>query len=647
VAANNTNPISISTSAGAIQSINGDKKAVPIKDPQKITTSREVAKTGNGTPVNQVATNTNTSANAADPVASVNKSHQSLFGGNLEVAKALKSINFRADSYGAMTNDIAHLELWSRTPQNKEIANAINGQGATAYGSPSKNPLQGKTNAAPAATTTTPQASKPATATATKPATVQPATASEVGFSLAQSGTNLISKDEKQKSLVNRIFGRVFSANPNGLHQGLIRNTLSPADPGQLTYTTSTLKNSGKGFGTVPEIGSLNGVWQFLFNPEEISVQGNAVYATAETWGVMNDKDKKDGGKNSGQPMQWRFNQNEKLIFNKILLNGYIFGKKVKSLEEALTDLVSKATDASPGGPPVLNFMWGERTFGPCVIRDFNVREKNWDNGVLVNAEISLTLERVPEWVINDGFVDVARPARQGPITDPTAASGATAAGQQQNAPASGSAGDANQSANGKGGAPQAAPSDALYVLCEKESRFWYATFDALYKEIVAVNWSYTGPQMDKHVDELFEKYKTLFAGASTIPQFINQFNGKNEGYKPQVLKVSLGRTATAPLLPIQRLIGLTPRQKLLATAVGTARNAMENIYNRPECKKAIEQGKKKINLKSLEEKIAGKSCNDSILTLKHGETWTNPKYKKKYSCINGILRDAQFEPGP
>jgi hypothetical protein len=52
-----------------------------------------------------------------------------------------------------------------------------------------------------------------------------------------------------------------------------------------------------------------------------------------------------------------------------------------------------------------------------------------WDEGEVVNAELSFTLEQVPEWTINDGaYVDVARPGRR-PLQEQVAnfASGTTA----------------------------------------------------------------------------------------------------------------------------------------------------------------------------------------------------------------------------
>ena len=153
-------------------------------------------------------------------------------------------------------------------------------------------------------------------------------------------------------------------------------------------------------------------VWTFLFNPEELQLSSGPDYNRAETWGVSDPA-------NSGQPLSWRSNKNRKLTFSKVLLHGYSFGKRVDSLERGLQELFT-ARDGENGadGPPVLEFVWGKRVFGPCVIQNIQVREKAWDKGLLVNAEVSFELEQVPEWTINDGFVDVLRPGRQPTVND-------------------------------------------------------------------------------------------------------------------------------------------------------------------------------------------------------------------------------------
>jgi len=196
-------------------------------------------------------------------------------------------------------------------------------------------------------------------------------------------------------SSLNRL-GSIFSANPGGATAPAWANPFSsqPAAPS-------------------PD----NAVWQFLFNPEELQLSSGPDFNRAETWGVSDPA-------NSGQPLSWRSNKNRKLTFGKVLLHGYTFGKRVDSLEKGLQELfLARDGENGADGPPVLEFVWGQRVFGPCVIQNIQVREKAWDKGLLVNAEVSFDLEQVPEWTINDGFVDVLRPGRQSTVNDPTVAS--------------------------------------------------------------------------------------------------------------------------------------------------------------------------------------------------------------------------------
>jgi hypothetical protein len=187
-----------------------------------------------------------------------------------------------------------------------------------------------------------------------------------------------------KKNIFQKLLGGVvFSANPSGMVE-----SATAAAP-------------------VPE-----GVWQFLFNPEELQMEYGPEFNRAESWGVSDPK-------NSGQPLSWRSNKNKKLIFSKVLLHGYTFGKRVEKLEKGLEDLFMTRSGVGSDGPPVLEFVWGKRVFGPCVIQNIRVKEESWDNGVLVNAEVSFELEKVPEWTINDGFVDITRPGRQPVINDP------------------------------------------------------------------------------------------------------------------------------------------------------------------------------------------------------------------------------------
>jgi hypothetical protein len=249
--------------------------------------------------------------------------------------------------------------------------------------------------------------------------------------------------------------GNVVSANPNGLVSTLsgiaLSSLLRPAGFRQSypSYLMGPRRPSPPYLGQAqaPKNSSSGGLqgemmWQFLFNPSELELDAGPEFKSAETWAVSDKA-------NSGQPLHWSHNKNAQLKFNSVLLNGFVFGRKVEELEQGLIELFMARDGVGQHGPHVLEFVWGKRTFGPCVIKSIVVKEKMWDEGEVVNAELSFTLEQVPEWTINDGaYVDIARPGRQ-PLQEDvgrpvSGAQGATeaAAGAPSPAPGGGSSSD-------------------------------------------------------------------------------------------------------------------------------------------------------------------------------------------------------------
>ena len=208
--------------------------------------------------------------------------------------------------------------------------------------------------------------------------------------------------------------GAVKSANPNGAINLFAKagRAIVGIPQGKPEYSGGANTGSTLVGSATPPSGEM--MWQFLFNPSELEIEAGPEFKNAETWGVS------DKG-NSGQPLHWSHNKNAQLKFNSILLNGYVFGRKVEKLEQGLIELFMARDGEGQHGPHVLEFVWGKRVFGPCVIKNVNIKEKMWDEGEVVNAEVSFTLEQVPEWTINDGFVDVARPGRLDLTADPTA----------------------------------------------------------------------------------------------------------------------------------------------------------------------------------------------------------------------------------
>jgi hypothetical protein len=317
-------------------------------------------------------------------------SFPSVRGASVSVQQSLSNITFVPGTAGGMSSSIAYIRYWSKNgtsqrttaglfPQNGAVNDSqqslLNDFVAVSRLNLGVGPQPQQVTEPSRTVLTTP------TNTAYQSRPRQPVPTQTT--SPPSSGPNFLQR-----------LGSIFSANPGG----------SVAPAWQNPFFTPPAAPS-------PD----SAVWQFLFNPEELQLSSGPDFNRAETWGVSDPA-------NSGQPLSWRSNKNRKLTFGKVLLHGYSFGKRVDALEAGLQALFTAREGAGSDGPPVLEFVWGQRVFGPCVIQNIQVREKAWDKGLLVNAEVSFELEQVPEWTINDGFVDVLRPGRQSTVNDPLAA---------------------------------------------------------------------------------------------------------------------------------------------------------------------------------------------------------------------------------
>ena len=254
--------------------------------------------------------------------------------------------------------------------------------------------------------------------------------------SIAGTGINQIAG-----SVFNVPTGPIYVGNENGIVNQVISGASSLAAlfgvniPRGLTTTVRPDRqpNTPKDFNlNVIPSNRTDGAWQFLFNPSELGLSLGPKYSESETWGVMDAKE-------SGTPLQFQRMSNPKLKFSGIKLNGYVFGRQVEDLEQGLFKLMMTAGGADNGasaGPQVLEFVWGKKTFGPCVIKDISITEKMWDNGLLVNADLNFTLEKIPEWTVNDGQVSVYAPYTQPTQTPPGEQSGETPSeGEKQEPP--------------------------------------------------------------------------------------------------------------------------------------------------------------------------------------------------------------------
>lgn len=239
-------------------------------------------------------------------------------------------------------------------------------------------------------------------------------------------------KDRRAGNIVQTVIGQagrltdtpsgpIYIANPIGnlINQGLDYATMFGLNvPRGLTTTVEPdLQSRAPKGGEVKNKGGAaaaeEGAWQFLFNPEQLNLSVGPEFKATETWGVSDEA-------NAGQPLHWSNHKNPELKFNKVLLNGYVFGKQVEDLEQGLIELFMSNGSNTKHGPQVLEFVWGKKSFGPCVIKDIQITEKMWDDGLLVNAEVSFTLIKVPEWTINDGQVTTYNPSEEQTLVAPT-----------------------------------------------------------------------------------------------------------------------------------------------------------------------------------------------------------------------------------
>ena len=396
--------------------------------------------------------------------------------------------------------------------------------------------------------------------------------------------------------------GAVKSANPNGFLNTAanVGKALIGLPQGKPEYSGQAA-GGGSGASSAP-VGEM--MWQFLFNPSELELELGPEFKNAEVWGVS------DKG-NSGQPLHWSHNKNAQLKFNSVLLNGYVFGRKVEVLEQGLIELFMARDGDGQHGPHVLEFVWGKRVFGPCVIKNINIKEKMWDEGEVVNAEVSFTLEQVPEWTINDGFVDVARPGRlqlaTNPVPGAAGASGAAGAAGPGGAPA----------APGGGGAPDQKPPQkqdpttggSAYRTCQKAFELAEVFVSIMYREGPSAKANFNRQNGVVLGDQVLSKYKNAYSQASSSVG-TNFTRRVPQQYTPASTENSLRSMRQAGAMFDKQI-------DLITTAASKSREAMLNVWN-GDCKKIIADGKAaQIGAQNANSKQAlcsgitvGRSCN-------------------------------------
>jgi len=386
-------------------------------------------------------------------------------------------------------------------------------------------------------------------------------------------------------------------------------------------------------------------VWTFMFNPEELELSSGPDYNRAEAWGVSDPA-------NEGQPLSWKANRNRKLSFGKVLLHGYSLGKRVDSLEKGLQDLFM-ARDGENGadGPPVLEFVWGRRVFGPCVIQDIKVREKAWDAGYLVNAEVSFTLEQVPEWTINDGFVDVLRPGRQPTLSDPTVSSRDY---RDTSTPEEGGEGDRTPKEGGEEDLPLAlrepttSKSKELQQIIKKcdRNRELSKKYGEFLKKVNSKVWLGFNVNRKKvseefvrsrdiEFKELFNQFKNLTPGSSRLPKQYSLLNVRDDLRNIYLTELE-GRGDD---ISLKVAITYIDKCKAVLRKAGTeVRKIVDEYYKGEECREAPKKLKElsEAATKKNERQFLCKSVKENgpcRISIGINEIITNPCNNKVFKC--------------
>jgi hypothetical protein len=251
----------------------------------------------------------------------------------------------------------------------------------------------------------------------------------------------------------------------------------------------------------------------------------------------------------------------------------------------------------------------------------------------VVNAELSFTLEQVPEWTINDGFVDVARPGRLAVEGDPTKTSASTATTPTttgQDKPNPGGGGQPSQKPPSQAGLT----SSELYRKCQRAGvyaeQFWQIESDGRLRYArdgtISVRTSYSAlyPQA---VNELGSSFTSLIKEPLTNPTLL---------YKSTELAIDAEDKKAISLFKDYSKAG-----NFVKRAANSARLAAKGFSDSAQCKaerarvtKVTEQQKQQAVCNS---KRLGSSCAQA--KVREGQT-VNTCSGITLICAKGVLKD-------
>lgn len=123
--------------------------------------------------------------------------------------------------------------------------------------------------------------------------------------------------------------------------------------------------------------------WQFLYNPSLLSYSKEANYSDAQVLGAKK------------QELQYAYSSGKTLTINDIVLHSWQEGKSVQPILDGLEALLE--TQEGKSSPPILSFIFGSKTFAPCVLVAITYDESAWLSGAPAIVKLNLTLREIPQ----------------------------------------------------------------------------------------------------------------------------------------------------------------------------------------------------------------------------------------------------------
>lgn len=136
-------------------------------------------------------------------------------------------------------------------------------------------------------------------------------------------------------------------------------------------------------------------LWNFLYNPQALAYSREANYSESNPLG-------------SAVAYQHYINTSGRTLqLSNILLNSWYEGKSVQPLIDGIQALMQAQIGAGAfTPPPVLSFVWGSKTFGPCVIKSVQWQETGWLSGAPAYGAMNITLLEVREEQVSGNSFD-------------------------------------------------------------------------------------------------------------------------------------------------------------------------------------------------------------------------------------------------